>query len=131
MITAPEPKTMKVFVAKFLAFYLSCLLCYSLQTRLGFSPVLASALIGFVGSFYWFSGEIEKSGIHAVIYAGSFAGMAQVEYLTGPGHILLISLIGTSLYMWSKPHLSGFGGKLGTVAFITTIIMIILLRNWS
>lgn len=126
MLTQVNPKTLKVFTAKFLAFYLSCLLCYTLQTKFGFSPVLSSALIGFVGSFYWFSSEIEKSGIHAVIYAGSFAGMAQVEYLSGPGHILLISLIGTSLYLWSRPHLSGFGGKLGTIAFITTIIMIIL-----
>ena len=125
-----EYKNVKVFLAKFLAFYLSCLLCYTLQTQFGLSAVLSSALIGFVGSFYWFSGEIEKSGIHAVIYAGSFAAMAQLEYLSGPGHILLISLIGTSLYLWSKPHLSGFGGKLGTVAFVTTIILVIISRNW-
>ncbi|QDK42278.1 hypothetical protein DOM21_12660 [Bacteriovorax stolpii] len=131
MIQAINPKTTKVFVTKFLAFYLSCLLCYTLQTRFGFSPVLSSALIGFVGSFYWFSKDIEKSGIHAVIYAGSFAGMAHTEYLSGPGHIFFISLIGTSLYLWSRPHLSGFGGKLGTVAFVTTIIVIIILRNLS
>ncbi len=122
---------MKIFCIKLLAFYLACLLCYSLQKYLGFSPVLSSALIGFIGSFYWFSHKVEKSGIHAVIYAGSFAGMASPEYLTGFGHIFIISLIGTSLYLWSKPHLSGFGGKLGTVAFVTTIIMIIIMRNVS
>jgi hypothetical protein len=122
---------MKVFIIKFTAFYFACLLCFTLQTSFGFSPVLSSALIGFAGSFYWFSTEVEKSGIHAVIYAGSFAGMASVKYLTGTGHILLISLIGTSLYLWSKPHLKGFGGKLGTIAFISTLIMIIIQWKFS
>lgn len=120
---------MKIFFIKLTAFYCSCLLCYTLQSSLGFSAVLSSALIGFVGSFFWFSDKIEKSGIHAVIYAGSFAGMASPEYLSGPGHIFIISLVGTSLYFWSKPHLSGFGGKLGTIAFISTMLMIIILRN--
>ncbi len=122
---------MKIFLIKLAAFYFSCLLCYTLQTSFGFSPILSSALIGFAGSFLWFSNKIEKSGIHAVIYAGSFAGMASPEYLSGTGHIFIISLVGTSLYLWSKPHLSGFGGKLGTVAFISTMLLIILLRNLS
>lgn len=120
---------MKIFFIKFTAFYFSCLLCYLLQSMLGFSPVLSAATIGFLGSFIWFSKHVEKSGIHAVIYSGSFAGMASPEYLSGFGHIFFISLVGTSLYLWSKPHLSGFGGKLGTVAFITTMIMIIIMRN--
>ena len=131
MIQKAHSNTAKIFAIKFLAFYLACLLCYTLQTQFGFSPVLSSSLIGFVGSFYWFSSEIEKSGIHAVIYAGSFAGMAHTDYLKGSGQIFFISLIGTSLYMWTRPHLSGFGGKLGTVAFVATMIMIIILRNWS
>lgn len=120
---------MKIFVIKLTAFYLACLLCYLLQSSFGFSAVLSSSLIGFIGSFYWFSSRVEKSDIHAVIYAGSFAGMAGPEYLSGIGHIFIISLIGTSLYLWSKPHLSGFGGKLGTIAFISTMLMILVLRN--
>jgi len=122
---------MKVFLIKLAAFYFACLLCYTLQTTFGFSSILSAALIGFTGSFCWFSKDVEKSGIHAVIYAGSFAGMASPEYLSGFGHIFIISLVGTSLYLWSKPHLSGFGGKLGTVAFISTMLMIIILRSLS
>ncbi len=122
---------MKIFIIKFIAFYFACLLCFTLQTVFGFSAVLAASLIGFIGSFYWFSNKVEKSGIHAVIYAGSFAGMASAEFLSGPGHILLISLIGTGLYLWSKPHLKGFGGKLGTIAFISTAIMIIIQWKFS
>ena len=122
---------MKIFAIKFVAFYLACFGCYTLQKTFGFSPVLSSALIGFVGTFYWFSHDIEQSGIHAVIYSGSFAGMASAEYLSGTGHILLISLVGTSLYLWSQKHLTGFGGKLGTIAFVATVIMIILQRNLS
>jgi hypothetical protein len=122
---------MKIFAIKLVAFYLACLGCYTLQMSFGFSPVLSSAIIGFIGTFYWFSHDIERSGIHAVIYAGSFAGMASPQYLSGAGHILLISLVGTSLYLWSSKRLTGFGGKLGAIAFVATVIMIILQRNVS
>lgn len=117
---------MKIFAIKLLAFYLACLSCFLLQTTFGFSPVLSSALIGFVGSFYWFSKKVEKSGIHAIIYAGSFAGMASPHYLNGPGHIFLVSLLGTSIYLWSEPRLNGFGGKLGTISFAATLLIILL-----
>jgi hypothetical protein len=122
---------MKIFTIKLIAFYMACLSCYLLQTMFGFSAVLSSALIGFIGSFYWFSKKVEKSGIHAIIYAGSFAGMASPQYLSGPGHIFLVSLIGTSIYLWSKPRLTGFGGKLGTISFAATLLIILLESSLS
>lgn len=122
---------MKIFVIKLIAFYLACLSCYLLQTTFGLSAVFSAALIGFVGSFWWFSKGVEKSGIHAVIYAGSFAGMASPQYLSNPGLLFLTSILGTALYLWSVPRLSGFGGKLGTISFAATILIILLQMSLS
>lgn len=121
---------MKLFIIKFFAFYLACLTCTTLQSSFGFSPVLASALVGFTGSFYHFSSWVEKRGIHAVIYAGSFAGMCSQENLSGHEHIVFISLVGAGLYLISKPHLNGFGGKLGTIAFVSSILLVLTRSLW-
>ena len=121
---------LKIFTIKFLAFYLACLTCSTLQTYFGFSPVLSSALVGFVGTFYHFSSWIEKRGIHAVIYAGSFAGMCSQEHLSGHAQIVFISLVGSSLYLTTKTHLQGFGGKLGTIAFVSSVLLILTKDLW-
>ncbi|MBA2405932.1 MAG: hypothetical protein H0V66_14240, partial [Bdellovibrionales bacterium] len=102
----------------------------SLQTAFQFSPVLASATVGFVGSFYHFSSWIEKRGIHAVIYAGSFAGMCSQEYLSGHQYIIFISVVGSALYLFTKPHLNGFGGKMGAIAFVSSLILILSRNLW-
>jgi hypothetical protein len=121
---------LKLFTIKFLAFYLACLACTSLQSTFGFSPVLSASLVGFVGSFYHFSGWIEKRGIHAVVYAGSFAGMCSQEHLSGHTQIVFISLVGSSLYLTTKSHLEGFGGKLGTIAFISSALLVLTKDLW-
>lgn len=121
---------MKIFSIKFTAFFLATLTCYILQVDYGFSPVLAAAAIGFCGSFIHFSRWVEKSGIHAVIYAGSFAGMCSPKYLSSPSSILIISLFGSCIYLVSKSHFKGFGGKLGTIAFLSSLFLIGLRQIW-
>ncbi len=115
---------MKLYLYKFSFFYIACLSCWLLQTQFDFSPVLASALIGFAGSFY------PNSGVQAVLYAGSFAGMCAPEHLASEYAIFGISVFGSSLYLFSKPHLKGFGGKLGTIAFISSVIIILSRSLW-
>lgn len=115
---------MKLYFKKFTAFYLACFVCWWLQVTYGLSPVLASAMIGFLGSFY------PDKGIQAVIYAGSFAGMCSPEHLESPYAMLMVSILGSSLYLISKPHLSGFGGKLGTIAFISSFVLIMTRNLW-
>lgn len=121
---------LKLFIIKFLAFYLACLTCITLQTAFGLSPVLSSALVGFTGTFYHFSGWIERRGIHSVIYAGSFAGMCSHEHLSSHTQIVFISLVGSALYLTTKTHLQGFGGKLGTIAFVSSLLLILTKDLW-
>jgi hypothetical protein len=120
----------KIFALKFSAFFIACYCCSLLQTHYAFSPVMAAATVGFIGSFYHFSHWVEKQGIHAIIYAGAFAGMCSPEYLSSPQYVLLVSFIGAGLYLITKSHLRGFGGKLGTIAFISTVVLAALRSVW-
>lgn len=115
---------MKIFAIKFTAFFLACYSCYILQFDFHFSPVFASATVGFLGSF------LEKKDLHTVIYAGSFAGMCSLKYLSAPQYIVFISLVGAGLYLVTKPHAKGFGGKLGTIAFLSSVILLALRQVW-
>lgn len=120
----------KIFALKFSAFFIACYSCSLLQTHYGFSAVMAAASVGFIGSFYHFSHWVEKQGIHAVLYAGAVSGMCSPQYLSSPQYVLLVSFIGVGLYLVSKPHLTGFGGKLGTIAFISTVMLVALRGLW-
>lgn len=115
---------MTLFLYKFAFFYLACLACWLLQLHFDLSPVLAAALLGFCGSFH------PRTGVKSIIYAGAFAGMCAPEHLAHEYAILFVSLVGASLYHFTKPHLSGFGGKLGTIAFISSAILILSRSLW-
>ena len=113
---------MKPFSLTFLAFYLACLSCWFLQTSFGMSPVLSAAIVGFLGSFV--------SVFASVIYAGAFAGMCSHEYLSSHLHIVFISLSGSAIYILSKPYLNGFGGKLGVIAFLSSLLLVFTGGLW-
>jgi hypothetical protein len=121
---------MNVFLLKFLSFYLGCFSSVLLQTQFRLSAVLSAAIVGFVGSFYPFSRFVLKGKIRAIIYAGAFAGMCAPEHLIRHEYILLISLLGTGIYFIGRPHFDGFGGKLGTIAFISSLFLLLIKGLW-
>jgi len=121
---------MQLFPLKFVAFFTGCLSCYLLQVKAGISPALAAALTGLVGSFIHLPKFYEKKGLHAAIYSGSFAGMFFPELIRHPLHILILSIIGTAIYLLLKPKFLGFGGKLGTVSFIASFLFLISQSLW-
>lgn len=121
---------MQLYSLKFIAFFGGCLVCYLLQEEVGIAPAMASALTGLVGSFLHFPKVYEKKGLHAAIYSGSFAGMCSQEILQHPLHLLLLSLIGTGVYLLLKPKFLGFGGKLGTVSFLASMFTLMARSVW-
>lgn len=104
------------FLKTFSAFYLACFACLTLQSYLGLSPVIASALVGLVGSFIPI--------LSAIIYIGSFAGMCTPNHLIGPIHILAISFFGSGIYLITKRRFEGLGGKMGAIAFASSLCLI-------
>ena len=92
---------------------------YELTVFLSVSNVLASALIGVIGYL------ITKKYAMA-IYAGSFSGMVS-QVLFNHYELILLGLITGVIYILIKTVCYGFGGRLGSIAFISNLITAIIL----
>jgi len=85
--------------------------------------VIASALTGLTFGFIPFFIP-EFLILSEVAHASSFAGMSSLN-LIEKGFVKL-ALITTLVYVFAFPLFPGFGGKLGTIAFISVILYFIL-----
>jgi hypothetical protein len=121
---------MKLFCLKLVAFLGGAFCCFCLQKTFLVSGVLSAAITGLLGSYLHFPKLYEKKGLHGTIYSGSFAAMSTSAVVQEPSHLLLLCLICTVFYLVSKPHLNGFGGKLGTVAFLSSIVFFLGRSAW-
>ncbi len=93
---------------------LSVFITYSIVHFFNISAVLASSFIGLLGYLF-----IRKYQIS--IYCGSFAGMVSVA-LFGYFEVGILAVLCAFIFLLTKPLFSGFGGKLGTVAFLSSLI---------
>lgn len=97
------------------------ILTYVLSRELGFGPVLASSFIGLAGFIL-----LKKYSL--AIYCGSFAGMVS-SYMFAFFEVLVIVAICGLLFALLKHVFKGMGGKLGTIAFISTIFSALVLQK--
>jgi hypothetical protein len=107
---------MRHYSINFCAFFFACLVCSTLQTSVGLTAVQSAAIVGLLGSLL---------PVGAVIYSGAFAGMCSPEHLSSLEYILFISMMGTILFVVGRTYLNGFGGKLGTIAFIASVVLVL------
>lgn len=113
-------------IIKFLAFSLGSSLCFYAHASLNVSPVLASACIGLWATFIPLPDSFDPKNVHSAIYCGSFAGMCSADFLSSFTEIVLLSAIGGILFLSVRNLFHGFGGKLGTVAFISVALMYLI-----
>jgi hypothetical protein len=91
---------------------LGTIITYELTNIFSLSIVVSSALVGLVG--YLISNKYSIA-----IYAGSFAGMS--SYLIfNRFEILFVAIVAAIVFQIVKNVFNGFGGRLGTIAFIAT-----------
>ncbi len=87
----------------------------------GLTAVVASSLVGLAGAA---AGHLlQLPHLPAVVFAGSFVGMTNPQLASWP----LISMAGAFsglLYHISLHLFAGFGGRLGTLAFISTLLFL-------
>jgi hypothetical protein len=102
--------TLAVMLGALATFYLA---------KTGMSAVLASALIGIGGSLLLKRYEIE-------IFTGSFVGMSSIAFFAD-STILMASLIASIAYLMGKSVFVGIGGKLGSSAFIGSLLVALLM----
>ncbi len=98
-------------VGIFLGVMGGALLTFALSVDLGLGPVVAAALVGITATLI-------LPRLDVPIYCGAFAGMACNSLLHGYGHMLLASALAGTVFLLAKPVFNGFGGKLGTIAYI-------------
>ncbi|MDG0815974.1 hypothetical protein NWE73_06350 [Bdellovibrio sp. PAP01] len=115
---------------KFGTFLLGCSFCFFLQSQYQLTAVVAAALTGFLGSFIPDTKRIESTHVHATIYMGAFVAMGSRVVNAGPGQILLVSFLGSSIYFFMSPYFKGLGGRLGLIAFISSLLGVAI-RFWG
>lgn len=93
---------------------LGVLATFSLVHWLGISAVLASASLGLVGY-----GVVRKYQVP--IYCGSFAGMVSTSMFDFV-EVGVLAAVAAVIFVLTKPLFAGYGGKLGTVAFMSSLI---------
>jgi hypothetical protein len=91
----------------------------------GCSAVVASASVGLIGAL---AGHLlQISDLPAVIFAGSFVGMTG-DSVGSYTAVSLGGIVAGLIYSVSLSIFAGFGGRLGTIAFISTVSSFYLLK---
>ena len=84
---------------------------YALSVRVGVGPVVASALVGLCA-------HLLTETYDAPAYCGSFVGMATPAADADLGSVVAAGAAAAVVFVLAKRSFNGFGGKLGTTAFV-------------
>lgn len=120
-------------VFEFLAVVVGGIGTYYLSYYIGLGAVVASSLIAIVAGML-----VPEYGVPA--YCGSFVGMSSNILLFDYAEVALASAVAGLVYILTRDVFAGFGGKLGTIAFIGASItafglgrefLIVPLADWE
>ena len=104
---------------------LGTIVTYSLQYFLDLNPILSASIVGLCGAF---ADKKLSKVISVPLYCGAFVGMTNPEnHFTFP-LIFTFGLIAGIVYYLSKNFYTGVGGKLGTIAFVAVISVVIIYK---
>lgn len=103
---------------------LAAVLTFYLSIDLSLGPVIASAGLGFVASYFpsIFKSSFLKS-LPTPIYCGSFVGMCGTFLTEDYLFISYAGLVSGILFILTRDTLNGVGGKLGTIAFGGVVVV--------
>jgi hypothetical protein len=107
-------------------------LAYAISIRLGKGPVVGSACVGILAAILLPSlyGADPGKMLAVVVFCASFVGMSAKARLSSELQIALAGIICGVLYIYTSPWLGGAGGKLGTLAFGSSISIWGLMGVW-
>jgi hypothetical protein len=102
----------------------AAVLSYVINIRLKHGAVWGSGIVGLLAGLFMphFYPKIGGS-IAVMMICSSFAGMSSQERLPNEIYVGMAGLLSAFLFIYSMPYLGGTGGKLGTIAFTSTIII--------
>jgi hypothetical protein len=105
----------------FIIFILGALSTYIINTGLKTGAVLASSLLGLIGGLVFPNVFSSGQALAVALFCGTFIGMSTSAKLTTWFSVIQASIIGTIIYLYTAPYFAGLGGKLGLIAFGSTI----------
>ncbi len=115
----PSQDSLRNHVFDGLYVVMGAIMTYALSLLFGIHAVTASALVGLLAHVFLKRHEV-------AIYCGSFAGMTSVM-LIRPLEFVLVAVLAGLVFVLLKPVYQGFGGKLGTIAFIGSVTTYVML----
>ncbi len=98
----------------FLGLVIGALLTYTLAHDFGLGAVVAACLVGVFANLLFREYEVP-------VYCGAFVGMSSTGLFFSHFELLIAAIIAGLVFIIVGNVFKGFGGKLGTVAFIGTL----------
>lgn len=118
--------TIKIEILKQLpqgiAVLLGAVTAYALSIDLGLGAVAASAAVGLIAA-------LVSPKYAAAVYCGSFVGMASPFVFSQYWEILLAGVLGGIVFILVLNIFLGYGGKLGTIAFVSSSSTLWILKS--
>jgi hypothetical protein len=104
------------------AVIIGALVTFFMSNELGLGPVVASSVVGLTGA-------MASKKYQIPIYCGSFVGMSSILMYGDYQSLLFSAIISGIFFLIAGSVFSGFGGKLGVIAFGGTMMYSIITGN--
>lgn len=105
--------------------YIGYLTCYFFY-KIGLHPIMASSLTGVLVSLIPDAYFYKSSDAKACVYTASFAAIGSHLNYNSLSEFLLIPFYLGTFFFFLRSSFVGFGGKLGTMAFLSTTLYLFL-----
>lgn len=105
----------------FIVFIIGSLGTYFLNSLHKLSAVMDSSLLGLVFGLILPNVLPNGQSLAVALFCGTFIGMSTTSKLSSKISVLIASIIGTIIFLYIAPYFAGLGGKLGLIAFGSTI----------
>lgn len=114
-----DPGTLRTNTFDAVAVLAGTLFTYPASVELGMGPVVASGLAGIVA-------VVVAKPYAVAAFCGSFVGMASPQAFGYP-EVTAAGFLAAAIFVASKPVFGGFGGKLGTIAWSSSVSVALVL----
>jgi hypothetical protein len=105
----------------FIAFIVGSVGTYFMNEQYKLGAVVSSSLLGIIFGLILPNIFLNGNSLAVALFCGTFIGMSTTSKLTTRTSVLIASVIGTIIYLYTAPYFAGLGGKLGLIAFGSTI----------
>lgn len=105
----------------FIVFVIGSLGTYFINKQYKVGVVVASSLLGLTSALILPNIFLDGNSLAIALFCGTFIGMSTTSKLSTKISVIIAGVIGTVIYSYTAPYFAGLGGKLGLIAFGSSI----------